>query len=89
MNDLLLFEKFDKFKYYKNPCLVSKSENQRAQQFLIKRVKIPAILVTCLPIVNISLSPEIKRFLTPDKASVYKLLTHVLLKPAKATSSRS
>jgi hypothetical protein len=52
-------------------------------------MKIPAILVTCLPIVNISLEPEFKRFLTPDKASVYKSLAPIRQKPAKTTSGRA
>jgi hypothetical protein len=52
-------------------------------------MKIPPILVTCLPIVNISREAEFKRFLTPDKSSVYKPLTDILQKPVKATSGRT
>jgi len=48
-------------------------------------MKIPAILVTCLPIVNISREPEFKRLLNPDKSSVYKSLAPVRQKPVNAT----
>jgi len=48
-------------------------------------MKIPAILVICLPIVNISLGPDFKRILIPDKASVYNPLAHTPRKPVKTT----
>jgi len=85
MNDLLLFEKFDKHYKILASFLILQNllilQNQRVRQFLINWMKIPAILVTYLPIVNISREPEFKRFLTPDKASVYKSLAPTREKP--------
>ena len=58
--------------------LHEKTGTHQIQQYVIKLRKIPAILVTRLRIVNPSIEPDFKRFLTLNKASAYHPSSHPL-----------